>query len=99
MPCKCNTAKRDPECTTGHHLSEIEVAIAFPDLDRGPSNPNPMKAPCGQEDCGHTIEKLVAALAEVEKGIGAFSRDPLQFACNTIDDMKDIARAAIKEAK
>ena len=59
-----------------------------------------MVARCDQEDCdcGHTIEKLVTALTEVEKGIGAFSRDPLQFACNTIDDMKDIARAAIKEA-
>ena len=36
------------------------------------------------------------ALREIEKGEGAFSRDPLEHAENTIDNMKDIARQALE---
>ena len=68
MPCKCNTAKRDPDCTNPHTLSEMEVAIAFPNLDRGPAaNPNPMNARCGLEDCDceYTIGGLLRRLEMV----------------------------------
>lgn len=42
---------------------------------------------------------LLAALEEIAKGEGAFSLDPLTHAGNTIDNMKEIARAAIEKAK
>ena len=42
---------------------------------------------------------LLAALKEIEKGEGAFSLDPLTFAGNTIENMKEIATAAIAKAK
>ena len=40
------------------------------------------------------VEKYQTALREIEKGEGAFSRDPLEHAENTIDNMKDIAHRA-----
>lgn len=39
---------------------------------------------------------LVTALEEIAKGQGAFSRDPLTHASNTIDDMKALARRPAK---
>ena len=41
------------------------------------------------------VERLIAALAEIAKGEGAYSRDPLIHAGNTIDNMKGIAKAAL----
>jgi hypothetical protein len=41
------------------------------------------------------IARLRAALTEISKGEGAFSRDPLTHAVNTIDSMKQIARDAL----
>lgn len=41
---------------------------------------------------------LVEALKEIAKGEGRFSRDPYEHACNTIEDMKEIARAALSRA-
>ena len=43
------------------------------------------------------IKKLEAALREIAKGEGAFSRDPLEHASNTIDSMKGIAKTALDE--
>jgi hypothetical protein len=40
---------------------------------------------------------LVKALEEIAKGQGAFSRDPLAHASNTIDDMKALAREALAQ--
>ncbi len=65
MPCKCNTAKRDPDCTIQHPLNELLVDMAFPNLDREPlANPNPMNARCGLEacDCEYTIGGLLRRL-------------------------------------
>lgn len=42
---------------------------------------------------------LVAALREIAKGEGAFSRDPLTHAANCLDSMKEIARAALARAE
>ena len=44
-------------------------------------------------------EALVEALAEIAKGEGAFSRDPLTHAGNTIDNMKRLATAALALAR
>lgn len=41
---------------------------------------------------------LVAALLEIAKGEGAFNRDPIKHAENTIDSMKAIARRALLAA-
>lgn len=41
---------------------------------------------------------LLDALREIANGQGAFSTDPLTHASNTIDDMKELARAAIAKA-
>lgn len=41
---------------------------------------------------------MLAALQEIVQGKGAFSRDPLTHASNTIDNMKALARAAIEAA-
>ena len=38
------------------------------------------------------------ALEEISKGEGAFSRDPLTHASNTIESMKRIAQEALKKA-
>ena len=43
--------------------------------------------------------ELLAALKEIAKGKGEFSRDPLEHASNTIDSMKAIANAAIAKAQ
>jgi len=40
-------------------------------------------------------ERLRQALAEIAKGEGAFSRDPLTHASNTIDNMKRLAEQAL----
>ncbi len=42
---------------------------------------------------------LLAALREIAKGQGPYSRDPFQHACNTIEDMKELASAAIAKAE
>jgi len=42
---------------------------------------------------------LLEALKEIAKGEGAFSRDQLTHATNTIEAMKEIARAAIAKAE
>jgi hypothetical protein len=42
------------------------------------------------------IDRLRAALTEISKGEGAFSRDQLTFATNCIDSMKQIALDALK---
>ena len=42
---------------------------------------------------------LVAALEEIAKGEGPFSRDPLTHAENIIEAMKEIARAALELAE
>ena len=54
----------------------------------------------------HEMEKqaaaapdLLAALQEIAKGEGAFSLDPLTFANNTIENMKEIANTAIAKAE
>lgn len=41
------------------------------------------------------IETLEAALKEITKGEGAFSRDPLTHATSTIESMKQIALDAL----
>ncbi len=46
-----------------------------------------------------TISALVGALEEITKGEGAFNRDPLTHAGNTIGSMKAIANAAVAEAE
>ena len=43
--------------------------------------------------------ELLLALMEIAKGEGAFSMDSLTFANNTIENMKEIAEAAIANAK
>lgn len=43
------------------------------------------------------IENAIKILVEAEKGAGEFSRDPLQHAENTIDEMKKLIREAINE--
>lgn len=42
--------------------------------------------------------EMLEALKEIAKGRGAFDRDPLQHASNTIDNMKEIANEAISKA-
>lgn len=42
---------------------------------------------------------LLAALEEIAKGAGPFSRDALTHASNTIDYMKEVANAAIRKAR
>lgn len=42
---------------------------------------------------------LLAALEEIAEGAGPFSQDPLEHAANTIEAMKELARAAIAKAK
>lgn len=45
------------------------------------------------------VNDLLAALKEIAKGEGRFSRDPLEHAANTIEDMKALALAAIERAE
>jgi len=41
------------------------------------------------------IEALEAALREITRGEGRYSRDPYEHACNTIEDLIAIASAAL----
>ena len=43
------------------------------------------------------IEKVIKILVEAEQGMGAFSRDRLTHADNTIESMKKLIREAINE--
>lgn len=43
--------------------------------------------------------ELLKALKEIEKGAGRYSMDPLEHAANCIEDMQDVARAAIAKAE
>jgi hypothetical protein len=43
--------------------------------------------------------EMLEALREIAKGEGRFSRDPLEHAANTIEDMKALAEAAITKAE
>lgn len=54
---------------------------------------------CGPEidDLCDEIRRLRAALTEIAKGEGRFSRDPLEHASNTVDDMKAMARKALED--
>jgi hypothetical protein len=40
-------------------------------------------------------ERLRLALEEISEGKGRFSHDPFKHACNTIEDMKEIAKTAL----
>ncbi len=59
-----------------------------------------MKGPCGVEgcDCRYIIDHLLESLDEITKREGAFSRDELTHARNTVDNMETVARDAIKWA-
>ena len=46
----------------------------------------------------NTHNDLLAALKEISEGAGPFSQDPLKHAANTIEAMKELARAAIAKA-
>jgi hypothetical protein len=48
-----------------------------------------------REDTANRIEALEAALREIARGEGRFSRDPYEHACNTIEDLIAIAKAAL----
>ena len=52
-----------------------------------------------QNDLKHQkeTEKLREALKKIEKPEGAYSRDNLTFCENTVENMKEIARKALKE--
>jgi hypothetical protein len=43
--------------------------------------------------------ELLEALKEIAKGAGPYSLDPLKHASNTIEDMKELALAAIKRVE
>jgi replication-associated recombination protein RarA len=45
------------------------------------------------------IDKLTTALAEIAEGKGRFALDRLEHASNTIEDMKAIAVAALKDIR
>ena len=62
VACRCNTARRDPNCTIHHPLSELLVDMAFPGLDRGPEAPEPC------EECGGEGEIVI--LREAEPTLG-----------------------------
>ena len=49
--------------------------------------------------CVNTYPQLVEALKEIAKGEGRFSRDPLEHAANTIEDMKQLALQALAAAE
>jgi hypothetical protein len=44
------------------------------------------------------IERLRKALEDVAEGKGRFANSPFEHACNTIEDMKQIARDALAKA-
>ena len=44
-------------------------------------------------------DDLMAALKQIAEGKGAYNRDPLEHASNTIDEAVATARAAIAKAK
>jgi hypothetical protein len=52
---------------------------------------------CTLGDCPNCryVATLLKALSEIEKGEGRYSRDPLTHASNTIEDMRELARAAV----
>jgi hypothetical protein len=52
---------------------------------------------CTLGDCPNCryVATLQEALSEIEKGEGRYSRDPLTHASNTIEDMRELARAAV----
>jgi hypothetical protein len=47
------------------------------------------------QEAADRIEALEGALREIARGEGRFSRDPYEHACNTIEDLIAIARAAL----
>ncbi len=51
---------------------------------------------CAVEYEREEVERLRAALEEISEGKGAYSMDPLEHAGNCIDDMKELAREALK---
>ena len=70
------------------HWAAVAIGVAVRDEDL-PANARLIAA----------APDLLAALEEIAKGEGAFSRDPLTHAENTIEAMQSIARAAITKAK
>jgi hypothetical protein len=49
-------------------------------------------------DLHDRLENALAALREIARGEGRFSRDPLEHASNTIEDMKRLATDALQVA-
>jgi len=43
------------------------------------------------------VEELEGALLEIEKVEGRYSMDPLKHCSNTVEDMKALARAALRK--
>jgi hypothetical protein len=101
MPCKCNTAQRDPDCTNPHRLNELLVDRAFPNLDRGPSgNPNPMNSRCGLEDCdceytiGGLLRRLEMIIEQADLTVKQTRAEPCPREC---DDTCPCFRNGIQE--
>lgn len=70
-----------------------------------PPPPPPPKR-TGGEPTGYQLQRLrmvnaelLAALEEIAKGKGRYSRDPYTHACNCIEDMQALAVTAITRAK
>ncbi len=51
---------------------------------------------CERDEAVARLEVLKSVLKEIAKGEGRFSRDPLEHASNTIEDMKALARAELE---
>jgi hypothetical protein len=66
-----------------------------------PATPDTQRITLGDVDveeleaAADRIEALEGALREIARGEGRFSRDPYEHACNTIEDLIAIARAAL----
>jgi len=83
------------------HIEELidEVIDAAKELMTRPSARNRVQLWNARGELQTEFSRLLAALAEIEKGEGAYSRDPLEHASNTIDYMKRIAREAREATK
>lgn len=83
----CGAIGREIVTTSGNEKIEYKCGVREPTRRRSPK--------CYETELTRKDELLMAVgegLKEIAIGRGAFNRDPLIHAGNTIDSMKDIAR-------
>lgn len=94
------SAHADPTVNPAWANAERDIGLLLQDYDELAAELARCRAANVYDGAAHKrVADLEAALREIAKAEGAFSRDPLEHAGNCIQSMRDLAREALTKAE